>query len=84
MYPYTPFDRDRGFLMLTKRNAANMREFAAMCASGEICSMSHISGAYTTYVWVAPKVGLKPPRAVPMISNVFGHEVLVVCSFTSH
>ena len=64
--------------MLTKRNAANMRELAAMCAAGEICSLSNISGAYTTYVWVAPKVGLKPPRAGPMISNVFGHMALVV------
>ena len=84
LYPYTPFDRNRGFLMLTKRNTANMRELASVCASGDICSMTKLSGAYTTYVWVAPKVALKPARAVPMISNVFGHEALVVCSFTSH
>ena len=31
-------------LMLSKRNATNVRKLAAMCAAGEICSLSTFRG----------------------------------------
>jgi hypothetical protein len=62
-------DRQHPFLLLTKRDEYGVQEAGVATPPGSTSHAVFKDGGYELFVYKNPRVGHKPPRVVPLLSN---------------